>query len=550
MIAANRVAPWRRGVASPADDPLRAVRVGYLAVVVAAALVQAVLFGGDADNLPCVAMALAGSVIGIAASLQPERFARHPVSALILFFFTTTGLSGALIVKTLEWAPVVDRLQVPRLTFGVLLACQLVLLAADALYRRAAPLQRLVAGATRRVVEPLGLLRWPPEAQLWMLGAIGCVAVTMTGTDHESAASFGMATAGQKVIRAFAFLKFAPLLIPFRPALSGEPGPMRTPVAALLGYFVLLVLISFATNSRSTFADAIPTMAIALLMAVGMGRLDLRRLDKGRLLGLAAVAGVGALLLSRVALAMVVVRDYRYTVDVGTLIGMTLDALFDSEWVEAARARMDSAEYVGGYSEVYVDSRFFSRFLLTKFHDNILYYCSLFGDDNTADYRQFMLDRLLGSLPDPMLRALGISIDKSDLVISNGDYIVYIVDGWGLGGFKTGSMIGEVYSMFGWGFPLVLGAAALMLFVAYDVFVGRDARGVRTVSPLLLLLAWNLMGTTAAFGLGGETVVVIPAGILRGLVQYILFYVIAVAAVGALSRLAGWTPAPPRWQRR
>ena len=46
----------------------------------------------------------------------------------------------------------------------------------------------------------------------------------------------------------------------------------------LLGaYFVLLVGISFATNSRSTFADAVPTIGICVLLAKGLGRIDMRR---------------------------------------------------------------------------------------------------------------------------------------------------------------------------------------------------------------------------------------------------------------------------------
>ena len=164
---------------------------------------------------------------------------------------------------------------------------------------------------------------------------------------------------------------------------------------------------------------------------------------------------------------------------------------------------MESSVFFADYSETYVDGRFFARFLLTKFHDNILYYFSLMGPDQISSYKEFMLDRLAGTLPDPLLRLFGIALDKKDLVVSNGDYVIYLVDGWGLGGFKTGSLVAEVYGMFGWLlYPFVMMASALLLFVFHDAFVMVTKHRRLAFSPLILLLIWNLVGTTAAFGLG------------------------------------------------
>ncbi|MEP7098956.1 MAG: hypothetical protein ABI781_00510 [Burkholderiales bacterium] len=516
------------------------MRQAYIALVVLAALLQLLFFGRAADNGVSTLLALASSWLGINAALNGRRFRAHPISALILLFYTTTATSGALLVKTLEWSPLAGRLTVPVLTFSVLFATQLVLLAADHVYLRVQPLHALRRFVDHRLLQPIGLMRWPTDGQLWMLGLLGCASVVLTGTDYESGASFGIASAGEKLIRAFGFLKYAPFLIPFRDAMSGVPSRVRLPLFALGLYFAALVGISFATNSRSTFADAVPTVGICVLLAKALGRLDLRRVPPARLLLIALAAMIAAVLLSRVALAMVVVRDYRYSVDVGMLVQMTIEAFFNNEWLAAAKAKMDVATYVGDYSEAYVDSRFAARFLLTKFHDNILYYLSLFGEDHTRHYKEFMLDRLMATMPDPLLRVFGISIDKQDLVVSNGDYIVYMVDGWGLGGFKTGSMIAEVFWVYGWAFPIVIVVSALMLFVFHDAFVTPAAPGRLAISPLILLLIWNLVGTTAAFGLGAETVTAIPAGIVRGLPQNVLVYVIAVALVKGVSRVTGF----------
>ncbi len=518
-------------------DELRAFRHGYSALVVLAAALQALFFWRVEDNLESVAIVLVSSLLGIGYSLRGARFRSQPISALILLFYTTTATSGALLVKCLEWAPLVDRLTVPLMTFEVLFACQLTLLAVDQIYLWAQPLRAVRSWLTHRAALPLGLFRWPTSFELWLLGFIGLVSVALTGTDYESAASFGMAGVGGKLIRAFGFLKYAPFLIPFRDALSGFPSRVRMALLPLGGYFVALVIISFATNSRSTFADAIPTVGVCLLLAAGLGRIDLKRVPPARLLAFVLIAALGSILLSRIALAMVVVRDYRSTVDVGALINMTFEALFNSEWLEAARSKMDSSINVGDYSETYVDSRFFARFLLTKFHDNIVYYFSLMGPDQAASYKQFMIDRLWGTLPDPLLHLIGVDIDKQDLVVSNGDFVIYLVDGWGLGGFKTGSMMGELYGVFRYAFPLVLGVAALAVFLVYDAFVMPTAAGRLAFSPLVLLLIWNLVGTTASIGLGTESVTQIPSSILRGLPQNVVMYLIACTVVRGLSQL-------------
>lgn len=521
------------------QDRLQPVRVGYCVAVGVAAVIQLLFFWDVEANLASTLLALVSSLVGIVYSLGSARFRAHPVSALIMLLYTTTATSGALVVKSLEWSPIAGGLLAPVTTFSVLFGTQLSLLAADQLYLRIRAFGAARDFITHRMLKPLHLLRWPTDQQLWLLGLIGCASVLLTGTDFESDATFGFASAGTKLIRAFGFLKFAPFLIPFRNAMSGFPSARKSSLLALGLYFVGLVVISFATNSRSTFADALPTVGICFLIAMALGRIDFKRVSIVKIATFAIVAVVGGILLSRVALAMVVVRDYRQNTDITTLVGMTLEAMFSSEWLEMAKAKMDTALTIDNYSETYVDSRFFGRFLLTKFHDNIIHYCSLMGPDQIASYKEFMADRVLATLPDPFLRALDISVNKQDLIVSNGDYIIYLVDGWGLGGFKTGSMIGEVYGIYGWAFPLVMIGCGLLLYVLYDAFATPTSRGRMVFSPLILLLIWNLCGTTAAFGLGAESITAVLTGVLRGMPQNVLVYLMALMLVKGISRLTG-----------
>lgn len=516
-------------------DALATLRAVALICTGLAAAVQLMFHADVVDNTLTTLLAAATSVVGFMHVLRADRFRVAPASALLVLFYTLTAAAGALLAKTIEGTGVAHRLSDPVPTFTILFVSQVTLLLADRAYLQGRALQRMRHWLTRRIVARVGLLAWPSDLGLWLLGFLGIAATVIGGSDHESAASFGSGTIVFKLVRGFGFFKFAPFLILFRNGLSGAPSRVSpTVVPALAAYFAVLVGVSFITNSRSTFADAIPTVGICILVTLAYGLIPPSQLKPGRLLLIALVGGIAGLLLSRVALAMVVARDYRYFLDASALVHLTIEALFNSEWLEAARAKMDSTVNTADYSEVYVDNRFFSRFLMTKFHDNIVHYGELLGPDQLSEYRQFMLDRLYGTLPDPFLRALGINLNKEELVISNGDYLIYLADGWGLGGFKTGSMFGEMYTVWGWYFPIMLVLVAWLLFVVYDSLAAVTSTGRPVVAPLLLLVVWNLVGTTAAFGLGAETVVSPVAGVLRGLPQNIVLYLVAAWGVRAV----------------
>lgn len=517
-------------------DSLAIFRKSYCGLVVVAALIQWVFFH-DSDNWNCVLVAAVSSVAGLMYALDTDRFQRSPISCLMLMFYTTTSTSGALLVKTFEWNALVERLQVPETTFMVLALTQAILIITHAAYMRMARMQAFRSFVARRIYKPADLFRWPSDIEFWLLGIVGCCALVGTGTDYENGASFGMGSAGSKLLRAFQFLKFAPFLIPFRNALSGVPSPLPKSYLPLMAYFGVLIVLSFATNSRSTFADSIPIVGICVLMATSYNAFSLRNIPTWKIVAAVAGAAFMAVFLSRIALAMVVVRDFRANVDIMGLISLTFEALGNTEWLEAAKSKMNATVFFANYSEEYVDSRFLARFLLTKYHDNILYYFGMFGPDHMIAYREFILDRLWATFPDPILRMLGIWINKEDLVISNGDYIVYMIDGWGLGGFKTGSMIAEAYSIFGWLYPFAMFVGAMLLFIFYDAMVMDSPYGRKVVSPMIILLIWNLCGTTAAFGLGAETMVQIPAGIIRNLPQTIMFYWVATTGVKLFARL-------------
>ena len=97
-------------------------------------------------------------------------------------------------------------------------------------------------------------------------------------------------------------------------------------------------------------------------------------------------------------------------------------------------------------------------------------------------------------------------------------------------------MIAEAFGFFGWWFPVVIIGSGLLLFVFHDAFAMATPYGGMAVSPLVLLLIWNLCGTTAAFGLGAETVASVMSGVVRNLPQNALIYALAAWAAHQVVR--------------
>jgi hypothetical protein len=105
-----------------------------------------------------------------------------------------------------------------------------------------------------------------------------------------------------------------------------------------------------------------------------------------------------------------------------------------------------------------------------------------------------------------------------------------------LGGFRTGSLFGSGYALFGWWYPVIIALAALPVFALGDALTSRDAPGSRigtgsarrpVLAPMAIVSFYSfcVYFTSAAEGI--ESMSGLAQYPFRGWIQILFIYAFA-----------------------
>ena len=184
------------------------------------------------------------------------------------------------------------------------------------------------------------------------------------------------------------------------------------------------------------------------------------------------------------------------------------------------------------------------RLMETKFHDNALYYAKRLTDKDADRLLDFTGDALWATLPDPMLKAMEIDVDKKSVAYSMGDYISYLGGAGDVGGFRTGSGLAQGLALGGYAFPIIYLLICPILFLAQDLLSFRSREGEVWISALGMLGIWRMF----QYGITAESLEGMFMSVARGLPQNIILYLLVFHfsrwAAFSLGTLAGQGPLP------
>ncbi len=470
--------------------------------------------GPDTDNMTCVALVLIASTALFQYLWHSDAMLETPVSSLALMGMGVTTQLASLLAQTAEWVRFVELLRWPVTTFSVLCCVQLLAISVHWVHRRLAATQRFTQAVARHVLTPMGVMDAPPIHVVWLMAGLGLYALAVSGV--------ATGDSGGKALEGFSFLAYIPFLIPIYHKQMGpafcdikKHGPL------LLLYVLAMVLVSVAKNGRQLMAIG-PVQAGLIYMLYAMqDPTPITRRTIRRLAALVAALAVVITVFSDVAVAMVLNRDKARQISPVEMIEETVRTFMDKPRIAQYKdAQRDDAVY-GRYNEAYLSSPVLARFSETKFHDNNIYQATVLTDAEREELRKTSFDKLFTILPQPVLDAMGIDIDKDELAYSMGDYFRYLYEGPDntLGGYATGSMWAHLIGLFGlpWLAPLAT-VIFVLVFLALDSF-SRKGRGF-DVAPVLICSAW----ATFLYALAGESAVGKVAYLLRDLPQKVLMY--------------------------
>jgi len=472
------------------------------------------------ENIAANCMMLASVLVTLLYFRWSKALDTHPLSSFAIFGFCVTSQLGALLAQSSAWTAVGTSLHQPLVTFSMLAMYQAVALLAHALYRMLTVSSSGKPGLLRHMFQTLGIYAVPSALNLWIMGGMGTFFLLLSKVSP--------------VANGFSFLAWSPFLIPIYVQQSGSAYcNVKRNYLALAAYAILIALMAMAFNARGMLLAGVATVALLFLL---VGMRSNKPVTAPVLFKLGMLGLLGAVLswpASNLVTAMAVARNDRGKVSGSEMVTETLDNFQKPEKLEIYRRQALADDLRTSYDEKYINNPMLARFVITKFHDNAIYFAGKISGKGSEEMMEVSGDFLWTTLPQPLLDVLKIDVDKEKMQFSMGDMLAHFAVGTPLSGMRTGSIFGQGWALFGYFFPVVYFAMCLILFAAVDVFTIQTSSGRVVLAVIGMLNVWpNFL-----FGITADSLQHLFVSVVRGVPQSVLLYSIVFYIAKSLSNL-------------
>ncbi|MBY0378021.1 MAG: hypothetical protein K2Q33_05630, partial [Gammaproteobacteria bacterium] len=413
-------------------------------------------------NIATSCIILASSISTLLYFRWTKALDSHPLSSFALFGFCITSLLGALWAQSSSWVPVSNDLYQPLTTFSMLAMYQVVAILAHALYRVISSSSSETPGLLRHTFQVCGVYAIPSVQVLWVMGGMGTFFLILS---KYSAVANG-----------FSFLAWSPFLIPIYIQQVGEQycNPKRNYIF-LVGFAVLIAMIAMAFNARGMMLIGGTTVGLLFLLVAMRSKAlvtSTMLLRFGMFILISAALSWPA---SNLVTAMALTRADRGKISGSEMLAKTIENFQSPEKLEQYTKFQLAEKLRSAYDENYIANPMMARLIITKFHDNSIYFADKVSDKGSEEMMRTTGDFLWATLPQPFLDAIKVNVNKDKMFFSMGDMLANFAIGTPLSGLRTGSIFGQGWVLFGYYFPLIYFAMCFILFAALDLFSTRTA---------------------------------------------------------------------------
>lgn len=492
-------------------------------------------------NLLCAALTITGGWLGVTYSVRRSVLLRAPLSTTIVFGYTLYYFLLPPVATLAEAKPMTFNLLHPWLTSVHSLAALCAIILAHTIYCRIGALQQLRQTITHRFYKPFRLFSPISNKQLFVMGVMGLAAMAhqifIAGTGQQEVLG-----AGNKFLQALYPLAYLPYLMLVGRMTTLKERITKEWMIALVIHTCLLLLVAMGRNARSAFFMGLASVVICYGYGVATGVISRKWLKAKTLVPSALLLILLSGAITDLATAMVVVRGQRTEIGAAELIKQTAITFFDKE---ALRKQREIDEWRSSeWDERYLDNLFLARMANLKYTDNAIGLASDILESGDDFFKRMEWQRALLVFPRPILSIIAPSVDKSYLGnMSGGDLMLYAATGnpYVLGGFRTGSLLGHSWALFGWGYLLVIGIVLLPVFMLIDAQSTsprkEEGKGV-ILAPIAMvsMFSWFFFLTSAATGV--ESFAELPAYLLRGWIQIAVIWFVVYLVTKPLASLS------------
>lgn len=369
----------------------------------------------------------------------------------------------------------------------------------------------------------------PNHKILWILGIVGFVLKIYVTVNHiQNGDVIG------KMMVGFTFFQFAPILL-FFPILLGDNRCNKIVIfnKSCFLYTILLVVFSFATNSRESLLEPIGTFVLLLLLSyINSSSYTCRIFNKKNII-IGIIMFVFLIpIFSDISLAMIYNRQFRTNSNRTEILIRTIETLRDKEKLAELRLlknkkdfKEEQNESSRTWSETYVSNFALNRYCNLKITDNTLYHAKKVGFPNDVMYDNFWYEIFI-LLPTPISNFLGLKYDKNEYYSSGDRLRALSFNRHPHRSQLITSNLADGLLTFGyWYFPIEF----LLFFVRFlflDTFLLRYKGNVQySVFGLIIIFNFIAMGVQA----GGCSDSL--QYLLRGYWQDVILFIIAITFI-------------------
>lgn len=418
-----------------------------------------------------------------------------------------------LLMTMIEGKPLTFRFQCPYMTFNYQLLNLLMLILA---YRLCLHFYRPTNLLTRLWTK-FGYFYAPTDKQIWAMGIIGIISqvllLSIMGTEDAEAENLGIIGHILGVTKVFACF---PVLLLFKHLYTGKESAFVEKRPIII-YLVVLAALGIATGKRTALFSSFVTLAMCYIIPAFSEnkRLFSRKTFILGILGVYLVTGPVA----DFAVAMNFGRDNSNQTGASQTFDNILKIYEDKEKLNAMYKAFlmttdNGGDNFSGWSEYYVDNIMLDRFCNLRVCDMTINYADKLGFNNPTMH-EYIENQVLFVLPTPLLKALGIYINKFELQYTPGDLLS--MESLNIGHYHGYRVAGDVgIGLYLWGEMYFL--YGIFIYFVYFFFLSSLVK----VSPTSALI--------------------FPLPVLADMFRYFLLFNNATGMVGVLTTILrnGW----------
>lgn len=312
----------------------------------------------------------------------------------------------------------------------------------------------------------------PSPRTLWILGFIGlCIKLIFS-----TIGNIEIGNVVGKFFITFTFFQYAPLILLFPTLYIPSSNQAFKKNKTVLFYAFLLILLSFAGNSREALLE--PIGSLILLYALAILKQTSQKniyISKKILIGGIFAAIFILPILTDISDAMLINRNIRSEVSSSELFSKTLDTFLDKEKLAKERKYRENeaptiTNYREGWTEEYLNNFAFNRYCNMRITDITLFHANQTGYNNPIMKKDWE-EQILKTFPSPILKSLGINLNKNN-IYSRGDILFAISTHTAIfPGFRVTSHVADGLATFGYLYFLIQFILFFLQFKLLDCYL-------------------------------------------------------------------------------